>query len=521
VIDFVNSLTLPLIVGTLVASGLVLYTLRNLECRGAFPFLLALLAVLDWTVFYLLEIGSRSLEYKLIWANLQFLGIGALPVLWLFMILIITGREEIKKGVLLVSLPIPIITNILAWTNPWHHLFRSSPVLVTEGSLLLVKADYGAWHNWVFVPFQYILYGFTLVLILDAWTHAKQLYRRRYLLITLAILIPMIGSSLYIIGIPPFQNINPAPVLFGITCLIFAWAIFNYSLLDVVPLARDAVIENLKDAVLVFDSQTRLVDYNPSAAHLFPLINPRKIGKPAKLIFDAFGTLLHQVKTHTASSELNLSSADPETGEQHHYRSTLSFVQSHSGAVVGKILTIGDITTQVELLNRMQKLATTDSLTGILNRRSFFEQTRDEIDRAKRYKRSISFLLFDLDHFKKINDSHGHAAGDQVLVTLIGKIVDTIRKEDIFGRYGGEEFALCLPETTEETALQFAERLRAIIFETAIEYNGRTFHVTASFGVSGVSVVREESLEQMLVRVDHAMYTAKEAGRNCSRVFRE
>src|SRR6056297_797369 len=453
---------------SLIACLLILYSLKNFQQKGAGPFLLAMCAVLVWSFFYLLEIESRNLRYKIIWANLQFLGIGALPILWLYLILIITGHERIKHNMLLWSLPVPLIANIMAWTNPWHHLFRLDFGILKEGPLLLVRVEYGIFHNWIFVPFQYVMYGLTLVLLLDAWSHAKPLYRRRYLLLLPGILIPMAGSALYIIGIPPFQNINPTPALFSITSLIFAWAIFSYSLLDVVPLARDAVIENLKDAILVFDSQLRLVDFNPASTRLFPGIDPRSIGQPARDVLVEFKPVFRQLQRRANLSETNLSYTPRKSKKKRHYRSTLSFVYSSKEKIVGKILTIGDITTQIELLNKMQKLATTDSLTGILNRRSFFEQTRSEIERAKRYRRAISLLLFDLDHFKKINDRYGHAAGDQVLINLIGRISEIIRKEDIFGRYGGEEFALCLPETEEETALQFAERLRNIIMETPV-----------------------------------------------------
>ncbi|MGC9312641.1 MAG: histidine kinase N-terminal 7TM domain-containing diguanylate cyclase, partial [Sediminispirochaetaceae bacterium] len=441
-----------------------------------------------------------------------------LPVAWCITSFFLTGRETRYRSFLPFLLPVPVVINILIWVDPWVHIIRIDPSLIEVGSMLLINARYGALHNWVFVPFQYIIYGFTLVLFLDAWMNARSLYRRRYLLIGSAILIPMTGSALYIIGVSPFEYINPTPALFSIACIIFARAIFAFSMLDVLPLARDAVVENLKDVILVFDAQDRLVDYNPAAEKLFPLIAPDIIGIPAPQVLEDKSTLLQQLLKARDSSESNFSFLR-ETGRESHYRSALALVKNREQQIIGKILTISDITAQVELLKKMQKLATTDSLTGILNRRSFFEQSHAEIDRAKRYRRPVSFILLDIDHFKRINDSYGHAAGDAVLVELSRRITSAIRKEDIFGRYGGEEFSLCLPETNQSTAYIFAERLRKIVEEEPVQYNDRRISVTASFGVAGVERIDIETLDELLLHVDKALYDAKELGRNRCEIY--
>ncbi|MDY7027242.1 MAG: histidine kinase N-terminal 7TM domain-containing protein, partial [Spirochaetota bacterium] len=473
---YLNILTLPLLISLFITLALIFLTIKQRSKKGAIPFLFSLLAVLIWTGGYIIEIGARGFSTKLFWANIQFIGIGMLPVAWCITSFFLTGRETKYRSFLPFLLPVPVLINILIWADPWIHIIRINPSLIQMGPLLLLDARYGALHNWVFVPFQYIIYGFTLVLFLDAWMNARSLYRRRYLLIGSAILIPMTGSALYIIGISPFEYINPTPALFSIACIIFARAIFSFSMLDVLPLARDAVVENLKDIILVFDAQNRLVDYNPAAEKLFPLIGPNMIGLPAPRVLEDKNTLLQQLLNAGDSSESNFSFTR-ESDREFHYRSALALVRNRKRQIIGKILTISDITAQVELLKKMQKLATTDSLTGILNRRSFFEQAHTEIDRAKRYRRPVSFILLDIDHFKRINDSYGHAAGDAVLTELSRRITSAIRKEDIFGRYGGEEFSLCLPETNQATAYIFAERLRKIVEEEPVQYTDKRISV--------------------------------------------
>jgi diguanylate cyclase (GGDEF)-like protein len=172
-------------------------------------------------------------------------------------------------------------------------------------------------------------------------------------------------------------------------------------------------------------------------------------------------------------------------------------------------LEVGLKEAQVEL----QRLAATDFLTGIANHRSFSESGEREIQRARRYGRSMAVLMIDLDHFKRVNDTYGHAAGDRVLVAVTSTIRKLLRDIDVFGRLGGEEFAILLPETDMVGGRATAERLRAAIAETAIDAGDSVLKVTISIGVSMVS--REDrGLDAVLKRADDAMYEAKREGRN-------
>ena len=163
---------------------------------------------------------------------------------------------------------------------------------------------------------------------------------------------------------------------------------------------------------------------------------------------------------------------------------------------------------------RVASQAATDSLTGLANRRTLDEELALEWRRADRVGNSLAFVLLDLDNFKAVNDSHGHQAGDAVL-RRVGEILGAgVRQVDLAGRYGGEEFALILPETDLPGALKLAERLRARLEATAVELpSGETLHATASFGVA----VKEElaAPEHLVAVADEALYAAKAAGKNC------
>lgn len=180
----------------------------------------------------------------------------------------------------------------------------------------------------------------------------------------------------------------------------------------------------------------------------------------------------------------------------------------------GSIHTLTDVGHDRRLRAKLHRLATTDSLTGVANRRRFIDTCQIEIDRARRYGCDVALMVLDLDHFKGINDLHGHAVGDATLTSVSTTSVSSIRTVDLFGRLGGEEFGVLLPETDIETAAIVAERLRQSIAAHPIHVAPETtVYVTASIGIT---IIRPEDAtpDPALARADSALYRAKGRGRN-------
>ena len=166
---------------------------------------------------------------------------------------------------------------------------------------------------------------------------------------------------------------------------------------------------------------------------------------------------------------------------------------------------------------RLHRLSVTDPLTGAYNRRYLMEQLPREIDRASRYSRRLSAIMCDVDHFKKINDTHGHLTGDEVLRWFVNTLRSHLRKSDWIARYGGEEFVIVLPETNAANAAKCAELLRQHVSSTAFKMLDLELAVSASFGAAGwqEETPKGASFDALIAQCDAGVYASKAAGRNC------
>ncbi len=189
-------------------------------------------------------------------------------------------------------------------------------------------------------------------------------------------------------------------------------------------------------------------------------------------------------------------------------------VLDSTGSIVGLLPTAVDITERKLLEEELQRQARLDYLTGLPNRRSFMDRGEAELSRASRYDKPLSILMLDIDHFKQINDTYGHQAGDIVLKSLAMTIQEVLRNVDIIGRLGGEEFAAVLPETGIEKAAEVAERLREVIAAGEVTLrDGAHIHFTASIGLAAY-IDKASNIDMLLNEADKALYRAKQSGRN-------
>lgn len=205
-------------------------------------------------------------------------------------------------------------------------------------------------------------------------------------------------------------------------------------------------------------------------------------------------------------------------GSLYQEQAAIAPIFDDNGAITHYVASKFDVTERRSLEAQLRVLATTDSLTGAVNRRRFHELLEAEITRSRRYRRELAVLMLDIDHFKGVNDDFGHAVGDEVLKAVVAACVEALRESDIVGRLGGEEFGVLLPETTISSAMATAERLRRRVAEVIVTARSGPVRVTVSLGATSLSTGADDSPEILLRRADRALYRAKEAGRDRAEV---
>ncbi|MBX3652318.1 MAG: diguanylate cyclase [Burkholderiales bacterium] len=278
-----------------------------------------------------------------------------------------------------------------------------------------------------------------------------------------------------------------------------------------------AIVENVGDLVAVLDTEGRRVYNNPAYAALFRERDIREGSTSFAEIHPEDRERIRSVFRKTVETGI---------GECAEFRFVLKdgsirFMESDGRAIrdaggrVSKVVVVSrDITEQKRLEAELREMAATDMLTGLPNRRHFIGQLEQETARVHRDgEHSASVLMIDIDHFKRINDSCGHVAGDQVLRHLATVMRQELRRIDTLGRIGGEEFAIILPGAGLADAELFADRLRRKVAETVVTHEGHELPVTISIGVSAIHPA-DSSADDVLGRADRALYCAKEGGRN-------
>ena len=503
---------LPFIASSVTIVALWLFTIQYHDETFTRAFWGLLFAIFIWSTCFTFELMGAELHTKILFANIKFLGINAIPIAFLILtIQNIDNKHKLGNWAYILG-AFYLISNTVIWTNDLHHWYRQAPYLSTVSwNLQILVNDYGFWYYKIQVPIHYLILLLTLRIIIQARFFSSKSYRAQSGTLLISFTIPFVVDILYNFGVTPIPNFNFTPAFFSISGILIAYALYQYRLFDIVPMANDLIVNNFSEGVVVLDLQQRVIGINPSACQIIRTNSTDAVGKSASSILWFSNDSAFQL--HTEQKDLTFHHNELD-GIKHYYDVTTLPIKNRQEVTVGTLITIKDVTERHLSFMTAHILATTDSLTGVYNRRHFLELLETELARATRLSHPLAFIMFDIDNFKLFNDKYGHAVGDEILIKTTTTCQAHLRKFDLFGRYGGDEFVILLPQANSTLAADIAERLCQLVRNIHISVNDKPVSITISVGITGYHNNGKVTTDKLLRSADVAMYQAKQKGKN-------
>lgn len=518
---------LVLTVAGILSAVVACYAWQRRQIQGGRLLSMGMLAVTIWTLASAVENAAVLQSAKILWSQIQYIGLVATPPLMLLFLLDYTQQRKRFSAVFLGLLfSVPALILILAWTNSWHHLIWTSfsPVVAETNTMV-----YGHGNGyWIFVAYAYVLYLSMALILMREFFWSAPAYRAQIAIMAVASLFPALGGGIYAMGISPVPGLDWTPIggaLFGV---VIAWGIFRQRLLDLMPIAREALVEQLQDGVIVVDTQNRIIDINRAARDLFKTGPQKWIGAEIDSYLP-INTLVSSGDPQGLSLELELSADPPLWIELH-----VSNLYIRPTRLGGRLILLRNISRRkqaelklqqinlnlqsqlvqiTDLKDQLKEQAIHDSLTGLYNRRFLEETLHNLIPLAQQDQFQVSFLMLDIDHFKRVNDAFGHPFGDEILRGLGELFIQLTRREDIVCRYGGEEFMIVFAHVPAEVVLKRAEEIRHQCESLRFQSPSGEIGITLSIGMA-IYPVHGETAEDVIKASDQALYMAKTRGRN-------
>jgi diguanylate cyclase (GGDEF)-like protein len=541
------SLTPPVLFTLIVSGGVLLLALKISHQRlfaGRHSFIWIHITSIWWLVAASLEMAFYSPECKTFWASMAWPAIIAMPTLWavfLWQYLNSSFTRLSRKRKLLLAI-MPLAVWLLALSNPWHHWIYSpatAPINATPGAAL----DYQ--HGPLFYMAALYVYGlmcFCMISVIRAAVISKGLYLGHYLAFIVITAVPWAANLGYVVFGWTLFGFDPTPFSFAVTLMAFAWLVIGAGLFDVLPLARHLLLEAMHDPALVVDSNERVIEANLAALSLADL-RPETSWQGKDLQhWPVYGThlqsLLAQCRDDHHEQLLSLES------HQRHYEVRVRTItrQAREGFItLGKMLYLRDVTQRhlselklaealsvsekrlsiiSDLHDLLREQALRDPLTGLFNRRYLDEYFAREIARVERENGSLTLALIDLDHFKRLNDTHGHLVGDDVLKAVAGFFLENLRTTDAVFRIGGEEFLVIMSANKVCEAQARLQKLCSDLSATPLLTRKGNHQITLSAGLSRAPQ-QGKTLDELIHKADAALYAAKHGGRNQIHVWGE
>jgi PAS domain S-box-containing protein len=332
---------LPLLAAALTSAWVAVYAWNRRSNTGAFALTLLAGAVTEWSIGYALEIAGADLSTKVLWGKIQYLGIVLVPLMWLgFAFHHANQAKWLTSPTLVLLAIIPTITFMLVITTERHGLVWSKTGISETGSFSALDVSYGLWF-WVHTAYSYILLMIGTVIVIRSIGRMNGIYRGQAAVLLIAVMTPWIGNALYLSGISPIPKLDLTPFAFTVTVVAFTWGIFGFQLVDLSPIARATVVDEMEAGMIVVDMANRIVDINPSALKTIGLGSSQVLGRKAADVLSAWPELTDKYsQVMEATDEISIG----EGTEQRWYELQLSPLHDVRKGQVGRAITVTNIT---------------------------------------------------------------------------------------------------------------------------------------------------------------------------------
>jgi PAS domain S-box-containing protein len=357
---------IPLLLAAAVSIYLALFVAHRRRAPGSVPFIWLMIGVSVWSLGYAVELASADLQTQLLCTRIQYLGIVSVPVTWFLFVQQYARRDNWtrRRSVVLLAI-VPSLTALFIWTNQFHGLMYTQVRSDTSGPFVMLDVSYGPWFL-VHTVYSYCLLLIGTARLIQAVLPAPRPYRGQATALLLAAFFPWLGNALHIARLGPFPGLDLTPFAFALTGLMAARALRRFRLLDIVPIARKAVIECMDDALIVLDEQGRVVDLNPAAAAILGRAASEMVGLPAE---QAFAPWSHFVERYSGVFEARDEMLMEDGGR--HFDLRLSPIHDHAGRVTGKLVVLRDITerirSQAEVQRRLEEMTLLTEITTLIS----------------------------------------------------------------------------------------------------------------------------------------------------------
>lgn len=468
-----------------------------------------------WMIIHSLQMGSASPDTRPLLGQLELAATLPIPASFLIFSLKYAGREQsVTRRLVVLMLADPLLVLLLSLTNEshgliWHERTVADPITGWASSFGMAY--------WIHAAYCCTSLLVATRVLVDTLIRARHMFGWHASLLITIVFFPWLLNALWLAAMHSIPPIEPTFLSCSLTSLGLAYGFSRLRSGDLVSVSRRVVMQSMGDGLMLLDTTNRIVDMNAAAQAMIGARASAAVGEPIEQVWPEWSEGLSRLHSSDYMQHIGKEITLSEGEAKRTYDLRITPLTDWHGCLVGRVVTMRDIserkTLERELADRYEGaayLAERDSLTGLLNHGAIHRRLEEEISRAQRYGRQLSFIIIDLDDFKLFNDTYGHPAADRVLVQVSQLLLHLKRGTDVLGRYGGDEFVAILPETDALGAMTLARRFRsALAGNPYIAPTGLAVPVRASLGIA--TYPQDASSAQALVAyADANLYESKQ-----------